>query len=230
MPRSPEIEKRGALATAAVEVLHREGVDVSMARLAEALEIKRPTLLYHFPTKADVVEHALVLLLTEQAAFVLLEVEKHAHPIDKLFAQLRAVHAFHHQREGRMVFLTQAVAATAGERLPHILEAAGQVFEGHRLAHIARLTEGIEQGLVAPCDPEALVATCRALTDGLMLQRVMTGRDLGAVHTFIWENILSPLRRSERTTSQVKRGARGAGTQMEKKAVHVGIERSAKGL
>jgi AcrR family transcriptional regulator len=194
MARSPETEKRSALAKAAVEVLHREGVDVSMARLAEALEIKRPTLLYHFPTKAHVVEHALVELLTEQAAVVTVEVEKHTHPIDKLFAQLRAVHAFHHEREGRMVFLTQAIAATAGERLPSILEAAGQVFEAHRLAHIARLTDGIARGLVAPCDPAALVATCRGLTDGLMFQRVLTGLDLDDVHTFLWAHLLAPLR------------------------------------
>jgi hypothetical protein len=29
------------------------------------------------------------------------EVERHAHPIDRLYAQLRAVHAFHQGRESR---------------------------------------------------------------------------------------------------------------------------------
>lgn len=197
MPRAPDPEKRRALALAAVEILQREGTDVSMARLADALGVKRPTLLYHFATKADLVEHALVELLGEQAIYVLARVERHEHPIDRLFAQLCAVHAFHHGREGRIVFLTQAIAATAGERLDTILAAASQVFEAHRRAAVERIRQGIADGLVAPCDPDALVATSRALTDGLMVQRVMTGLDLDAVHTLVWNQLFAPLKRAE---------------------------------
>jgi len=194
MARAPEPEKRSALAAAAVEVLQREGTDVSMARLADALDVKRPTLLYHFPTKADLVQHALVELLSQQAAFVLRELAEHEHPIDRLYAQMQAIHAFHHGREARIVFLTQAIAATAGERMSAILEAASHVFEQHRLAAVDLVRRGIASGIVAPCDPDALFATCRALTEGLLVQRVMNGRDLASVHTIVWERLLAPLK------------------------------------
>ena len=194
MARAPEPEKRSALATAAVEVLQREGTDVSMARLADALDVKRPTLLYHFPTKADLVQHALVELLSQQATFVLAELAAHEHPIDRLYAQMRAVHAFHHGREARIVFLTQAITATAGGRMGAILDAASQVFEEHRIAAVNLVRRGIATGTVVPCDPDALFATCRALTEGLLVQRVVSGGDLTRIHTLVWEQLLAPLK------------------------------------
>lgn len=194
MARPPELEKRRDLARAAVEVLQREGSDVSMAFLADALGVKRPTLLYHFATKAHILEAALVDLLSEQATFVLERVGQHAHPIDRIFAQLQAVHAFHHGREGHVVFLTQAIASSAGTRVAELIDIGNRVFEAHRQAAVELLRAGIAEGTVAPCDPEALVATTRALTDGLMVQRVMTGVDLAPVHRLIWERLLAPLK------------------------------------
>jgi AcrR family transcriptional regulator len=123
MARPAEPEKKLEIAREAVTILQREGVDLSMAALADALSLKRPTLLYHFPTKADLVQLALIDLLTEQHAFVTEKVAKHMHPIDRLYAHLRAVHAFHAGNEARVVFLTQAIAATAGSQLPQIIAA-----------------------------------------------------------------------------------------------------------
>ena len=102
MARPAEHEKRAELARAAVEILQREGTELSMAALADALGVKRPTLLYHFPTKAHIVEAALVELLVEQAAFVLGKVGEHEHPIDRLFVHMRALYTFHHGREPRV--------------------------------------------------------------------------------------------------------------------------------
>jgi AcrR family transcriptional regulator len=194
MPRRPDPEKRRQLARRAVEVLRAEGLAISSARLAEALQIKRPTLLYHFPTHGHIVEAALEDLLTEQAAFVLGRLAGHSHPVDRLFAQLCAVHEFHHGHEARIVFLTQAIAATAGGRLPAILEVGNRVFEAHRLATQKSLEEGMAAGTVAPCNAAALVALVRALIDGLLVQRVVTGIALPPVHRLIWENVLGPLK------------------------------------
>lgn len=195
MARPAEHEKRAELAREAVEVLQREGVELSMAALADALDVKRPTLLYHFPTKAHIVEAALVELLVEQAAFVMARVEAEEHPLDRLYAHMRAVHAFHHGREARVVFLTQAIAATAGARLPEILQAGEAVFEAQRRDIVSRIRAGIRAGTVRPCNPEALFATVRALNDGLLVQRVVSGTPLEPVHAFVWEQILAPLKR-----------------------------------
>lgn len=195
MARPIDIEKRRDLAQRAVQILQEEGFDISNSRLAEALGVKRPTLLYHFPTRAVLVERALEELLTEQMVFVMGRVNEHQHPIDRLFAQIRAVHEFHRDREERVVFLSQAIAMTSKPRMTEIFDVGNRVFAAQRAAAEELLREGIANGTVAPCDPAALVATLRATQDGLMVQRVMAGIDLGPVHDFIWEHLLAPLKR-----------------------------------
>lgn len=204
MARLPDPEKRLDLARRASAILEREGLSLSAEGLAAELGMKRPTLLYHFPTYGHIVEAALVALLTEQASVVMAEVERHAHPIDRLYAQLRAVHAFHHGRESRMVFLTQAIAATAGARVADILSRGAEVFEVFRRAAADRVRAGIAEGTVVPCDADALVATVRALVDGLMLQRVTSGLALGPSHELVWEHFLRPLKIAPREPSEKK--------------------------
>ena len=193
MARPPEPEKKLELARAAVAVLQREGLAISMKRLAEALGIKRPTLLYHFPTKAHIVETALEDLLREQAAFVLGRLGAHDDPIERLHAQICAVHEFHRGREDRVVFLSQAIAASGGARMAEIIDVGNRVFEPHRRAAADAIRRGVDAGAIAPVDADALIALARAVTDGLMVQRVMTGLDLGPVHELLWERLFSPL-------------------------------------
>ncbi len=194
MARPSEPEKRLELARQAVDVLARLGLDLPMARLADELGVKRPSLLYHFPTRGHIFETALQDLLVQQAAYVLARVEEHEHPIDRLFAQVRAVHSFHHGREARIMLLSQAIASS-GERVAEIIDIGNRVFEAHRRAAADRIREGIRQGVVAPCDAEALVSLIRSVIDGLMVQRVMTGREIGPVHDFLWRHVLHPLKR-----------------------------------
>lgn len=194
MGRPTEPEKRRDLARRAVDVLEREGLDVSMSHLASALDIKRPTLLYHFPTKGHIVEVALEELLREQMMFVVPRIMDIPHPIDRLYAQLRAMHAFQQGQEPRIFFLSQAIAAAGRERMDELIRIGNEVFAAHRDANAAMLARGIEEGTVAPCDPRAVIATVRALTDGLLIQRVMTGLELEPVHNFIWAHILEPLK------------------------------------
>ncbi len=197
MARPPDPKKRQELARRAVEVLQKEGIDVSMSRLAEALEVKRPTLLYHFPSRARIAEAALEELLLEQASFVMERVNEHAHPIDRLHAQMRAIHEFHEGHEDRLLFLTQAIAVSGSDRLEEIVDIGNRVFEARRRATRDLLREGMARGVVGECDPDALIALVRAVTDGLVVQRVMTTVDLGAVHTLFWERVLRPLKLGE---------------------------------
>jgi AcrR family transcriptional regulator len=194
MARPVDIEKRRDLGRRAVEVLRTEGLDISNSRLAEALELKRPTLLYHFPSRAHLVERALEELLTEQMMFVMSRVNQHTHPIDRLYAQICAVHEFHRDREDRIVFLSQAIATTSRARMTEIIEVGNRVFAAQRAAATELLRAGIENGTVAPCDPDALVATIRAAQDGLMVQRVMNGVELAPIHEFLWTNLFRPLK------------------------------------
>jgi AcrR family transcriptional regulator len=212
--------------TRAAEVLEREGLGISAERLATALGIKRPTLLYYLPTHAHVIETALVALMTEQAVEVMAAIEAHAHPIDRLYAQMRAVHAFHAGREHRIVFLTQAIATIGGARGQEIVQRGVEVFAAQRKEAAARVREGIAKGEVVPCDADALVATMRALTDGLMVQRVTDGLALGGAHELVWSRLLSPLKRTPTPDASRKRGADATKRSDEKSQRSVESKRS----
>ncbi len=192
-PRDPE--KTRDLALRAAAVLEAEGVGLATEQLARRLGVKRPTLLYHLPTYARIVELTLAELLTEQAAFVAAEVERHEHPIDRIDARIRAVHAFHRGREGRLLFLTQAVAVTGGSRALDILRAAASFFEESRADMVRRVEEGIAAGVVEPCDAHALIGLARAVIDGLTIQSVTAGAAAEPIHDLFRERVLAPLKR-----------------------------------
>ena len=133
---------------------------------------------------------------------MLQQVDQFSHPIDRLYAQLCAVHAFHHGSEQRIVFLTQAIAATGGAQMQAIIEVGERVFEPHRRAAAERLREGIKAKTVAECDTDALMALVRAAQDGLLVQRLMNGIELAPVHEFLWKQVLSPLKRTPKNLSR----------------------------
>ena len=200
MGRPVDTEKRRHVCAQAVEFLRENGLNTSTSALAEGIGLKRPTLLYYFPERSMIFEQALADLLAEQAVFVMGRIAEHEHPIDKLYAQVRAVHEFHHERETRVLFLTQALAVAGTERTRHIVAIGNQAFEAHRQALTKKIHEGIEAGIISPCSPDALIRICRAVIDGLMVQRVMTNCDLAPVHTLLWEGLLQPLKRQPQNT------------------------------
>lgn len=198
MARPRDTDKTRDLALRAAAVLERDGLTISAEHLARELGVKRPTLLYHFPTHGHVVQAALAELIAEQAAFVEARVEAHEHPIDRLYARLRAIHEFHAGRETRLLFLTQAIAVTGGGRVKEILQRATALFDAARDDMIARVEKGIEEGIVHPCDAKVLVSLLRAVIDGLTIQRVVSPRSVPAAHEMFWDKVLLPLKRSPR--------------------------------
>ena len=200
MSRPKEKEKRRALALRATHILQREGLDMSMTALAERLELKRPTLLYHFKSYAEIVVVALESLLLEQATFLVSRINEYEHPVDRLYARLRAVHDYHRGQEGRIVFLSQAIATLGQDRMQDIIAVGNQVFEAHRRAQAQHIRDGIRDGIVRACDVDALMSLIRSVTDGLLIQRVVTGAAFEPVHEFLWEHVLQPLKISQHTT------------------------------
>lgn len=198
MARPRDTEKSQDLARRAVDVLARDGLEISVEHLARELGIKRPTLLYHFATYGHIVQAALADLLAEQAGFVEKRVEAHDHPIDRLYARLCAIHEFHAGRETRVLFLTQALAVTSGGRAGELLASASAVFEGARRDMVARVEKGIEDGIVYPCDAKALVGLVRAVIDGVSIQRVVSTGSIPAVHELFWSTVLEPLKKRKK--------------------------------
>ena len=202
MSRPKENDKRRALAIRAAEILQREGLDMSMTALAQSLGLKRPTLLYHFKSHAEIVVLALESLLIEQTTFLLTRINQHDHPLDRLYARVRAVHEYHRDQEERVVFLSQAIATLGRERMADIFAVGNRVFEAHRNAQAKLVREGIAQGTIRPCDVDALMTLIRSVTDGLLIQRVVTGVPYEPVHEFLWQHILQPLKLETSLTHQ----------------------------
>jgi hypothetical protein len=76
------------------------------------------------------------------------------------------------------------------------------VFEAHRRAAADRVRQGIADGMVVPCDADALVNLVRAVIDGLMVQRVVTGTPLAPVHRLLWKHVLLPLKKKPKKRSE----------------------------
>ncbi len=205
MARPPDLEKRKELARRAAAVLEKHGLTISTEELARRLEINRTTLLYHFPTYADIIQSVLGDLLAEQAIYVERKVREHEHPIDQIYARIRATHSFHEGRERRLLFLSQAVAVTGGPNVADIVRGAADLFEASRNALVAALERGIDEGTVAPCDAKAVISLARAVIDGLTFQRVTSSAPIEPMQRLFYESVLLPLKRSP-SQAKTKKG------------------------
>ena len=132
MARPKDPDKRIGLALQAIEILEREGVEISVEQLASKMGIKRPTLLYHFPSYGSIAEEAIKHYLAEASAFISKRLAPVSHPIDRVYEHLLAVTDFQRGKEARFAFLTQVVASTAGRRMRHVMQATAMYFEMHR--------------------------------------------------------------------------------------------------
>jgi hypothetical protein len=58
---------------------------------------------------------------------------------------------------------------------------------------IARMTAGVERGVVAPCDPARVVDLVLAVIDGVLMQEIMRGASGAGVVEELWQRVLAPL-------------------------------------
>lgn len=205
MARPPDFAKRRELALRATEVLESEGLAISYEQLARAVGVNRTTLLYHFPTHADIIQTVLAGVLAEQGAFVESRIAEHEHPVDRLYARMCAVHEFHEGGEARLLFLSQAIAVTGGAKVGEIVKGASDSFEEGRRALVDGLERGIAAGTVAPCDAKAVVALTRAVIDGLTFQRVTSAGSIRPMQELFWKSVLLPLKRPATKSSKEKK-------------------------
>lgn len=210
MARTKDHEKRASLALAAIEILEREGTSITVGELADKMGVKRPTLLYHFPTYTSIAEEAIKHYLIGAQQHVTKRLANVAHPIDRIYQHALAVAEYQRGKESRFMFLTQVIASSAGPRAPMVAQATAFFFEAHRSSMVKQLEEGIANGWVAPCSPSTIVLLVRAVIDGLMIQRVATKTNTTPVYEFLWDTVLLPLRRDMPATPSATDGDKAA--------------------
>lgn len=195
MARTIDMEKRREIARKAFLVIKARGVHrTTMADIARALEMKRPALYHYFPNLSAICRAALKGMQDDIRVFVIGRMAEHRHPIDMLGALMDAVHEFHRGSRDDVVTLFQIWAVSSDDAREALTELEREANEPHRVFLIALIENGIERGLVAPCDAEGLVDTVLTLMEGAQVFRVTHDPDTSPMLAFVREQILEPLK------------------------------------
>lgn len=196
MPRPVDPKRREDIAQAAFELLKAQGATrMTMSGIAQALGMKRPTLYWYFKDIGAIFDAVLERILAESAVYVLEHMSGASkHPIDVLIAYMESVHGFFAGREEDLLALVQLWAVGNPNAPGEVLERTRRYFEPRRSALLAVLENGIEAGLVTPCDHEAVLDLISALVDGMLLHRITRKLELAPLHGLIRQTLLEPLR------------------------------------
>jgi len=195
--RKPDLEKRKTIAASAYAVMRERGVhNTSMSDIAKALGMKRPTLYWYFKDMEAIFEAVFEHILEDQARFVVGRVRDVSHPIDVMFEHMKAVHAYYDGQEDIILFLFQLWGVSASDEPGRAVDIMAKYFKPRRKAAKALLRQGIAKGLVAPCDPDAIVETMAALIDGVMVHKVANDMAIEPLYDTIWNHFLNPLKLS----------------------------------
>ncbi|CAN5333518.1 hypothetical protein BH11MYX1_BH11MYX1_30390 [soil metagenome] len=193
MPRRPDVARRQELAVAAFEVLRARGVHTSMSELADALEIKRPTLYFYFRDLDAVFETVLDQMYRALTELVMTRVRNVDHPLDRLRTVVDTTISFHRERPNLIGGLFQ-LWAMGGRGFQSVLERERRAVVAARDALVADLRAGIARKQVRACDPERVVDLVLAVIDGVLVHHVVGIARPEAVIEELAERIIEPLR------------------------------------
>lgn len=187
--------RRREIALGAFEIIKTRGVyRTTMSDIASDLGMKRPTLYWYFKDLGEIFDAVVGETDAELRGFVLARLAGVAHPIDTLEALARAVIAFYAGNRDRMVVLFQLWAMT-GEAARERIERRSREFVAPvRQELVARLAAGVDDGLVAPCEPAMIVDLVLALIDGAHVQSVTRDADPHHMVDAMCRHVLAPLR------------------------------------
>ncbi len=195
MARTVDTERRRELALRAFEVIRSRGVaKTTMSDIAVALEMKRPTLYWHFKDFGEIFDAVVAETDTELERFVRGRLAGVAHPIDTLAALVEATVDFYAERRDRVMVLFQLFAVAGDSAAERFARRARQFVRPVREELRARLERGIADGIVAPCDATIVVDLCFAVIDGAHVQKIVRDADPRRVVEGLRRHVLEPLR------------------------------------
>jgi TetR/AcrR family acrAB operon transcriptional repressor len=199
MARKPDIARRREIAKRAFEAIRARGVHrTSMSDIAAALDMKRPTLYWYFKDLGEIFDAVVHETDMEWRTFVAGRLAGVAHPIDFMDALIAAAADFNRGRRDQIIALFQLWAVSASQDPESLLERNREYIEPLRDGLVARLRDGMEEGVVAECDPERVVDLVLSIVDGLQVQRVTRDVDLESIVLAARDYLLEPLRTTGR--------------------------------
>ncbi len=195
MARTVDIERRRELALRAFEVIRSRGVaGTTMSDIAVALEMKRPTLYWHFKDFGEIFDAVVADTDADLERFVLDRLAGVSHPLDTLAALVEATIDFYSERRDRVMVLFQLWAVAGDSAAERFARRARDFIQPVRHELCARLERGIAEGTVAPCNPETVVNLCFAVIDGAHVQKIVRDADPRRTVAGLRRHVLEPLR------------------------------------
>ncbi|HVV85644.1 MAG TPA: helix-turn-helix domain-containing protein, partial [Kofleriaceae bacterium] len=189
MARTVDVQRRSELVRRALEVLRARGGRTTMSELARALEVKRPTLYFYFRDLTGLLHAAVEEVYRQQVGHVVGRIAAVDHPVIALAELARATVELQRGRRDLVLLLLQLWAAGGSD--PEELLARGRAATAPlRTELVARLTAGVERGVVAPCEPARVVDLVLAVVDGVLVQEVTRGANGGTIVEELWQRVL----------------------------------------
>jgi len=164
-----------------------------MRELADALNVKRPTLYFYFPDLGAVFETVLDQTYRELAEAVVAGTRTLSHPLDRLQAVVDATLAFHRERPQLIGGLFQ-LWAVGGRDLHSIVDRERRIVIAARDALVADLRAGIARKEVLPCEADRVVDLVLAVVDGVLVHHVLGIARADDVIAELAERVIDPLR------------------------------------
>lgn len=200
MARPVDDGKRLEIAQAALQVLRTRGVhQATMARVADAAGMKRSSLYWYFADVRSIFLWLLERVHRQEDAFVgaRLAASGASHPLDVLEAWVEADLAFYreHGLDDFLLLVCQFWASgTDDDRDEFRQLALGHAGPIRQLMTLT-LAQGVADGRVAPCDPEAVVDFAVTWIHGALVTAALDQVETRRALDFVRQHVLAPLRR-----------------------------------
>ncbi len=176
MPRQGGAERRTTIVEEAIRAFGREGYQgASLDQIAQAVGIRKQTLLYYFPTKDDLLETCLAAAGRRVAEDIEAALEAPAEPGERAEAVIRAVYALAEEWPEFPMFIREA-----GRLGPNAFERFGTALEPLRERAIEYLQAGMDAGLMRKQDPALLLFTLYTAVIGSLTEASVLSSFVGA--------------------------------------------------
>jgi TetR/AcrR family transcriptional regulator len=176
MPRAGGERRRSTIVEEAIRGFGRDGYQgASLDRIAQAVGVRKQTLLYYFPTKDALLEACLAAAGERVAEEISAALEGADRPWDRAEAVIHAVYGLAEQWPEFPMFIREA-----GRLGPHAFDRFAGALDPLRRRAIDFLQAGMDAGVVRKQDPALLLFTLYTAVIGSVTEASVLSTFVGA--------------------------------------------------
>lgn len=176
MPRRGGAERRTTIVEEAIRAFGRDGYQgASLDQIAQAVGVRKQTLLYYFKTKDELLEACLAAAGRRVAEDIAAALEGSAEPGERAEAVIRAVYALAEEWPEFPMFIREA-----GRLGPNAFDRFAAALEPLRESAIEFLQAGMDAGQIRKQDPALLLFTLYTAVIGSLTEASVLSSFVGA--------------------------------------------------